>query len=81
MPDFGQITQIPCAFLSSPVNCNGSDLRAAVRMGEIAYTILRMLGTWSPELLALFKTIYCRVLLILYRGNFMQFSFIEESVE
>lgn len=63
------------------MNCNGSDLRAAVRMGEIAYTILRMLGTWSPELLALFKTIYCRVLLILYRGNFMQFSFIEESVE
>ena len=63
------------------MNCNGPDLRAAVRMGEIAYTILRMFGTWSPELLALFKTMYCRVLLILYRGNFMQFSFIEESVE
>lgn len=64
------------------MNCNGPDLRAAVRMGEIACTILRrMLGTWSPELLALFKTIYCRVLLILYRGNFMQFSFIEESVK
>ena len=51
-------------------------------MEEIARSILRrMLGTWSPELFAHFKTICCRVLLILYRGNFMQFSFIEESVE
>lgn len=53
-------------------------------MGENACTVLRkMLGTRSQELSALIilKMFYCRVLLIPYIGNFMHFSFIEESVK
>lgn len=80
----GQITQFPLVYLSPPVNGDSSSYLRVVKMGENACTTLREClahGMVSRTISSYSKNVYCRVLLIPYIGNFMQFSFIEESIE